>query len=188
MYGLVHSFLASLWAKTQAHRWFGASANRWFRLLFNFLAAILLLPVLILPVILIDKEIYSIPMPWTLISFAGQALAVVMLMIGLRQTGISAFAGVRQLFAPEDIEPPKLVTNGLYRYMRHPLYTAGLLFIWLIPVMTWNLLALNIGLTTYVVIGAHFEERKLKREFGEAYWEYQQKTPMLIPFFPKITK
>lgn len=182
IYGGVHSLLASLWAKAQARRWFGPAADRWFRLLYNFLAVVLLLPVLILPVILIDKQIYSIHMPWKVIALAGQALAVVILIVGLKQTGISAFAGIRQLFAPEDVDPPRLVTGGLYRYVRHPLYTAGLLFIWLNPLMTWNLLALNLGLTAYIVVGAYFEERKLEREFGEAYRVYKQKTPMLIPF------
>jgi len=47
--------------------------------------------------------------------------------------------------------------------------------------MTWNLLALIIGLTTYIIIGAYFEERKLLNEFGDAYAEYRQHTPMLIP-------
>jgi protein-S-isoprenylcysteine O-methyltransferase Ste14 len=73
------------------------------------------------------------------------------------------------------------VTNGLYRYVRHPLYTAGLLFIWLIPVMTVNLLALNIGLTAYLIVGARYEERKLVKEFGEEYLHYRERTPMLIP-------
>jgi protein-S-isoprenylcysteine O-methyltransferase Ste14 len=186
LYGLVHSLLASLWAKAQARRWFGPSVDRWFRLLYNLIAIALLLPVLILPVILIDIEIYRISMPWLLLTFTGQIFAIALLVVGLKQTGISAFAGVRQLFTPEDVEPPRLVTNGLYRYVRHPLYTAGLLFIWLIPVMTWNLLALNIGLTAYIIIGAHFEERKLLREFGNDYLEYKQQTPMLIPLLPNL--
>jgi protein-S-isoprenylcysteine O-methyltransferase Ste14 len=183
LYGLVHSLLASLWAKAQARRAFGSQADRWFRLLYNLIAVVTFLPVLILPVILIDKEIYSIPWPWRLINFAGQALAIILLIVGVKQTGIASFAGLRQLFAPEDLEPPRLVTQGLYRYIRHPLYFAGLLFIWLNPVMTWNLLALNIGLTAYIIVGAYFEERKLLREFGDAYRVYKQKTPMLIPFF-----
>ena len=73
------------------------------------------------------------------------------------------------------------MTGGLYRYVRHPLYTAGLVFIWLLPIMTCNLLALNIGLTAYIIVGAYFEERKLLLEFGDAYAEYRQQTPMLIP-------
>jgi len=31
------------------------------------------------------------------------------------------------------------------------------------------------------LIGAYFEERKLLREFGEAYAIYKNTTPMLIP-------
>jgi protein-S-isoprenylcysteine O-methyltransferase Ste14 len=53
--------------------------------------------------------------------------------------------------------------------------------IWLLPILTWNLLALNLGLTAYVFIGAYFEERKLLLEFGESYAEYRKRTPMLIP-------
>jgi len=74
-----------------------------------------------------------------------------------------------------------MVTNGLYRYVRHPLYTAGLVIIWLIPLMTYNLLALILGLTIYIFVGAYFEERKLLLEFGDVYAEYRQRTPMLVP-------
>jgi protein-S-isoprenylcysteine O-methyltransferase Ste14 len=47
--------------------------------------------------------------------------------------------------------------------------------------MTVNLLALIVGLSLYLVIGAHVEERKLALEFGQTYREYQKRTPMLIP-------
>jgi len=51
----------------------------------------------------------------------------------------------------------------------------------LTPIMTSSLLVLNIGLTIYLVVGALYEERKLVREFGETYIDYQQRTPMIIP-------
>jgi len=76
---------------------------------------------------------------------------------------------------------PRLVVRGLYRWVRHPLYTAGLVFLWFTPIMAVNLLALYVGFSLYLVIGAYFEERKLLREFGADYAEYQQRTPMLIP-------
>jgi methanethiol S-methyltransferase len=110
-----------------------------------------------------------------------QLSAVIFLYLGLRQTGITSFIGLRQLLLPEDMTPPRLVTGGLYRFVRHPLYTAGLVFIWLIPIMTWNLLALIIGLSAYIIIGAYFEERKLLLDFGDAYADYRRHTPMLIP-------
>lgn len=180
-YGLLHSFLASLKTKASARKLIGPTSERWFRLAYNMIATVTLLPILFLPFLLIDHEIYTIHFPWILLTLSIQALAVIVLVIGLRQTGIGKFIGLRQMVLPENITPPRLVTSGLYRTIRHPLYTAGLVIIWLIPIMTWNLLALNIGLTAYVFIGSYFEERKLLLEFGEAYAEYRERTPMLIP-------
>jgi len=185
LYGLVHSLLALPWAKRRASQWFGPAADRWYRLGYNLFGVISLLPVLALPALLPDQTLYTIPIPWTYLALAGQAAAVVMLVVGVKQTGAWKFLGLQQAFAPEDQSPPRLVLTGLYRWVRHPLYTAGLLFIWLIPVMTANLLALNIGLTIYLIIGALFEERKLVREFGEAYIQYRKVTPMLIPRPPR---
>jgi protein-S-isoprenylcysteine O-methyltransferase Ste14 len=180
-YGLLHSLLASLKTKARVHQWFGPSIDRWFRLTYNLIAVFTLLPILFLPILLIDKEIYAIRYPWKILSLTFQVLVVFILIVGLRQTGITSFIGLRQFLLPEDTFPSRLVTSGFYRYVRHPLYTAGLVFIWLIPIMTWNLLALNLGLTAYIFIGAYFEERKLLLEFGDAYAEYRQRTPMLIP-------
>ena len=187
VYSLVHSILASLEAKARARHWFGPAADRWYRLGFNIFGAITLLPVLALPAILPDQPLYTIPAPWVYLALAGQVAAVVMLAVSVMQTGAWSFLGLKQAFTPEDQSPPRLVLTGLYRWVRHPIYTAGLLFIWLIPVMTINLLALNIGLTIYFIIGALFEERKLVREFGEAYIQYRKVTPMLIPLPPRKT-
>jgi protein-S-isoprenylcysteine O-methyltransferase Ste14 len=73
------------------------------------------------------------------------------------------------------------VTSGLYRWVRHPLYTLGLAFLWLTPVMTTSLLAFNVGMSVYAVIGSIFEERRLLAEFGTAYLEYRRRVPRLLP-------
>jgi len=181
LYGVIHSILASLWMKAKAKHWFGALADRSFRIFYNLFAFLTLLPVLALPVLLIDMLLYAIPFPWVVITLLVQIIALAALVIGLMQTGIASFLGLRQLIQKGENEMPQLVVNGLYRWVRHPLYTAGLLFIWLMPRMTCNLLAINIGLTIYILIGALLEEKKLLREFGDAYVEYHRTTPMLIP-------
>jgi protein-S-isoprenylcysteine O-methyltransferase Ste14 len=180
-YGLLHSFLASLKMKVYAHHWLGELADRWFRLAYNFIAIITLIPILFLTILKPDQRIYLIPFPWIFFTLFIQGLALVMLLIGLWQTGVTSFLGLRQIFRAEDTSPSKLVIHGLYRYVRHPLYTAGLIFIWLTPYLSWNWLAVNLSFTIYIFIGAYFEERKLLLEFGEAYAEYQHRTPMLIP-------
>jgi methanethiol S-methyltransferase len=180
-YGGLHSWLASLQAKALARRGLGSAADRVYRLAYNFVAVISLLPVLILPAILADQTIYTIPLPWLLLTLLAQGLAALVLLVGVLQTGLWSFIGLEQLLEAPESQSSHLVVGGLYRWVRHPLYTAGLVFIWLTPVMTWNVLALNIGLSLYLFIGALFEERKLLREFGQAYQNYQQRTPMFFP-------
>jgi protein-S-isoprenylcysteine O-methyltransferase Ste14 len=180
-YGLVHSILASLTVKAKTHQLISPAADRWYRLGFNFIAVVTLLPILLLPMFLSDKKIYTIPFPWVVLSLTIQLLAVIGVVAAVHQTGMASFLGLQQVFLPRDNTPPQLVTGGLYRYVRHPIYTTSLIFIWLLPVLTWNLLGLIIGFTLYFLIGAKFEERKLLREFGDAYAEYRNRTPMLVP-------
>jgi methanethiol S-methyltransferase len=140
------------------------------------------LPVLALVGLLPSRTLYTIPFPWVLITSLGQLAAVALLLLGLFQTDVWSFLGFRQLLQPASSDQPaRLVLKGLYRWVRHPLYTAGLMFIWLTPVMTANLVAMNVGLTIYIVVGALFEERKLLHEFGQAYADYRKSTPMLVP-------
>jgi len=185
IYGLVHSVLASLWAKARARSWLGPLGQRTYRLMYNLFAVVSFLPVLALVAALPDQTLYSIPFPWVILTLAGQALALLTVLAGVLQTGMWSFLGVQQLLQTASDEAPRLVVRGLYRWVRHPLYTAGLVFIWLTPVITLNLLALYIGLSIYLVVGAIVEERKLLVEFGQAYAEYRRRTPMLIPFPPR---
>ena len=71
--------------------------------------------------------------------------------------------------------------TGFYKYVRHPLYFGGILGIWATPEMSMTHLSFAILLTSYFVIGTLFEERDLRKEFGDLYREYSRKTPMLIP-------
>ena len=186
VYGFVHSLLATLAAKARARQWFGPGADRWYRLAYNTFGILTFLPVLALVAELSSERLYIIPAPWSYVTLAGQLLALLALVIGFLQTGIWSFLGFEQMLNPSPNPTSQMVTGGLYRWVRHPLYTAGLAFIWLTPIMTSNLLALNIGLTLYLILGAIYEERKLVREFGERYTRYQERVPMLIPRLNKI--
>lgn len=182
LYGFVHSVLAALKTKALARQWFGKDTDRGYRLFFNLFGFFSFLPVLALPPSLPDTVLYRIPTPWSFLAMAGQLGAVGILLVGLLQTDTLAFMGVRQLItSPTHLKEDTLIVTGLYHWVRHPLYTAGLLFIWLTPVMTANWLALYLGVTLYIVIGARYEERKLVKAFGQEYEEYRKRTPMLIP-------
>ncbi len=173
LWGYVHSVLASYFAKGKIN------LGRWYRLAYNAFALLTFAPILALMRTLPDRSIYQIPAPWNVLMFGGQLLALLLLLIAIMQTDILSFIGLRQLSDGE--KPAKLTTRGLYRLVRHPLYTGILLFIWLTPTMTQNSFTVYLGATIYILIGAYFEEKKLSREFGEAYVEYKRKTPMLVP-------
>ena len=92
-------------------------------------------------------------------------------------------SGVRSIFT--SVATPELKVNGIHKYVRHPLYSGTILFVcglfFIFPTLS-NLIAATL-LILYVLIGIVFEEKKLKREFGNAYVEYMSKVPKLIPSF-----
>jgi protein-S-isoprenylcysteine O-methyltransferase Ste14 len=159
----------------------GGWYDRLYRLLYNLAGGLTFLPVLYLVARYPGQTLYRIDPPWLVLSLAGQALAVVILLLGVLQTDVWRFLGLAQLQGHSDYPSDRLVISGLYRYVRHPLYTAGLLFIWLTPVMTTSVLVMNLALTIYIYIGSRFEEQRLINEFGGAYRQYQKQVPRLIP-------
>ena len=179
LWGVFHSVLASTRVKHWIQRTLGDGFMRSYRLLYNILAVISILPVLYFMAFLPDRELYQIPAPISILMRAGQGISVLLLFVAILQTDIFSFAGLRQLF--EEEKKGALMTSGLYRYVRHPLYTFSLLILWLSPSMTLNFLTVYAALTVYILIGIIFEERKLVREFGADYIRYRSVTPMLIP-------
>ena len=183
LWGVIHSLLASLRAKELALAWFGAQAMRFYRLFYNAFAILSFLPILAIAALTSSGILYDVPFPWSGLMILGEILALLGLAYTFIQTDAWEFLGLRQL--GESAGPAQLKTGGLYRYVRHPLYAMGLAIIWLFPYMTVTILVLNAALTIYILIGAIFEERKLRREFGQEYIEYAAGTPMLIPFLKR---
>ncbi len=182
LYGALHSLLASRRAKRWAEARFGERIRRYYRLIFSLLGGLTLLPPLALTALLPDRVIYTIPFPWFILTGLLQLAGLIGLIYGVAQTGAMRFIGLDSVIDETALQrPPRFVTHGLYRWVRHPLYTCSLLFLWLMPVMSWNLLALNLGVTLYFIIGSRFEEDKLLDEFGEAYAEYRRRTPAFLP-------
>ena len=179
LWGIIHSLLASMGLKAFLQRRLGTRFMRFYRLLYNLFAVASFLPVLYLMATLPDQPLYQVPAPWSWFMLAGQALSALLLLAAVLQTDVLSFAGLRQIF--EEEKPGRLITNGLYRFVRHPLYTFGLLALWLSPTMTVNSCIAYAGLTVYILVGILFEERKLLRVFGQDYAHYKSMTPMLLP-------
>nr|WP_320191343.1 isoprenylcysteine carboxylmethyltransferase family protein [uncultured Desulfobacter sp.] len=77
-----------------------------------------------------------------------------------------------------------LVDTGLYRFIRHPMYTSLLFLNWgaFLKHITLVTTAISVITTLFLVATARIEEKENQLVFGKAYTEYCSKSKMFIPF------
>ena len=77
-----------------------------------------------------------------------------------------------------------LVKEGLYRYIRHPLYLSLLLFGTGVMLKDPGLLQLILGTVNLAAIclTARMEEKEMIARFGREYQEYMKETKMFVPY------
>ena len=81
-------------------------------------------------------------------------------------------------------ESHRLVTNGIYRRMRHPMYTGLFLMAIAQALLLPNWLAGPAYLVTHGLLFAFRvgpEERLMREKFGQAYDDYAARTKRLVP-------
>jgi protein-S-isoprenylcysteine O-methyltransferase Ste14 len=100
------------------------------------------------------------------------ALGWIILLAGAVSFGIAELLGVRQVldwYWEREPRPLPLKTEGLYHWLRHPMYVGVLLAVWATTYMTLGHGLLAAGLTVYVLIAKRYEERDLNRTYGRLY-------------------
>ena len=82
-----------------------------------------------------------------------------------------------------DVGDRKLITTGVYAYVRHPMYLGGLLILLGFSFATLSLLSLLVwaGLFIFLDRMATYEEIDLYRIVGEQYLDYQKRVPKWLP-------
>lgn len=90
--------------------------------------------------------------------------------------------------APENLSfenTVRVVEEGLYRHVRHPMYSSLLFLAW--GAFLKHVTPLNtvlVALTTVMlIVTAKIEERENIRFFGEVYTDYMRRSRMFIPCF-----
>jgi len=77
-----------------------------------------------------------------------------------------------------------LITAGLYRYVRHPLYSSLLFLAWgaFLKHPVWHSGCLVVVATMCLIATAKADEAECIRYFGPPYHEYMSRTKMFIPY------
>ncbi len=139
------------------------------------IAAVVVLTVAV-PLLLLEHRIFA-KRP---LGIALQVLAAV-LMLWARVT-----FGTRSFHAAANPTAGGLVTTGPYRYWRHPIYAAILLFVWVgvlgqgaMPTVLAVILA--VVATVATAVRMHSEEQLLQASMP-AYAAYAARTKRLVPF------
>ena len=156
---------------------------RFYRLFFNFIAMLTLVPVLWYSHSLGQEAIFRWEGVWRGPQYFLLACGILLVVTGGRHYSLWQFLGISQLRGASSggLAPGGGIdSSGVLGLVRHPWYTAVVLLLWAGDVDMASLIG-NGVLTVYIVVGTLLEERKLVHEFGDAYRSYQGRVSMFVP-------
>ncbi len=180
--------LHSLLVTTTVRHWFEGKGGVWiglYRLGYVCFSLVTLLPVLWYTGTLPQQRICT-PSTW-FYGLQGSLFlyALVLFIGGLRAYDLGVFLGTQQwrdYRAGRKNTSPTFIHSGILHYVRHPWYSGGIALLWSLPNPTDISLVMRTILTSYFLIGALLEERKLAALLGEPYRAYCRQVPMLVPW------
>jgi methanethiol S-methyltransferase len=183
---VLHSLMISLTVTNYLRTRLGRT-YRFYRVVYNFIALVTLIPVIIYGAqftgpVLFQWDGFSLIFRLLLAVLAGLLFLSGAIKYDLRQ-----LLGIRQIKSGNSYaaiaKTDNIDTAGVLGIIRHPWYLAAIIFIWVghrdLYVST---LMVNTILTVYIVIGTILEEGKLITEYGDSYREYKQQVSMLFPY------
>jgi len=107
---------------------------------------------------------------------AAQLVGLWIIVLSLRAIDAPSFLGLRTIADDQD----NFVERGIYRHVRHPMYSGVILVLLASPVQTVNSLNLFAIIILYFIIGSRFEERRMQTIHPE-YVDYQRRVSAFIP-------
>ncbi|HZY47498.1 MAG TPA: isoprenylcysteine carboxylmethyltransferase family protein [Candidatus Bathyarchaeia archaeon] len=136
-----------------------------------------LLIVAVLVVSIIDKRGFVVSALW----ISGTALLVAGLSLNIvARIYLGRFYSEAVRIRPDH----RLIRNGPYRFVRHPIYLSVILFSLSAPIILGSLYGfiVSLALIPMLLHRIRIEEKYLISKFGREYIEYAYKTRKLIPY------
>jgi protein-S-isoprenylcysteine O-methyltransferase Ste14 len=113
----------------------------------------------------------------------GQLAAAVFVVMSARRLDVLDLSGVLQVLNPRNPATHALYVRGPYSLVRHPVYLGWLLFVFLAPRMNGTRLLFAVVSSAYLFLAVPFEERDLRKTFGQSYEEYSKRVRWkIVPF------
>jgi len=180
----LHSALISVTVTEYAKRKLG-DRFRFYRIFYNVFSLVTFVPLVAYSVSIRGQPVFRWEGPLVIVRYLLLAVSLLLFIAGGRHYSLSEFLGIRQLrdkrLSHTLSGPDTFVASGIHKLIRHPWYLGGIIIIWA-GNLSLSMILANLVITSYFIVGSILEERKLVREFGEPYREYQWKVSMLLPY------
>lgn len=179
-----HSTLISTTVTEYVRNWLG-DGFRFYRLFYNAVSLVTLIPLATYSHAIRQPPVFRWEGPLMIVQILLLAASIYLFVAGGKHYSWAQFLGIAQIRAWKAdgslSKGDSFVVSGIHRVIRHPWYLGGILIVWSQDLSVSTIL-INMVISLYFMIGAVLEERKLVREFGDKYREYQGTVSMLLPW------
>lgn len=179
----LHSFMITHYVTGFVRKRF-EKAYQYYRIFYNFVAVVTLIPVLVYSFSVKGLTIFCWEGGFRIVQGILVASAILFFIGGARKYDLAQFLGIRQILENRTCsvltDDCRLDTGGILKMVRHPWYAGGILILWARNLDMAAILT-SLVISGYFLLGAFLEERKLLTEFGKEYSDYQQRVSMLFP-------
>ncbi|MDX8387822.1 MAG: NnrU family protein [Ghiorsea sp.] len=176
--GLVFGLLHSLTASNRCKRFFylAGMLPHHYRLAYSVLGVLTTILWLWFVYQLPDAQLYQTSgFVWWFL-FALQAIGVGIALAAFIPINGAIFLGFQKAGRYQD----PFIVSGVYRYIRHPMYSGVMLILLAMPEQTINGFNLALLVCVYFIMGSKFEEKRMLVEHP-SYAKYQDEVPAFIP-------
>ena len=131
----------------------------------------------------LDPTHIAIQVPWLLMTIEIVGLVLYVSGFGLMVWALLTLGRNYQLGGSAPRTQDNMITDGPYRLVRHPMYTAALLISLGLAclIQSWAFLCVFFIYLVLILRLVPMEEQELGKAYGAQYAAYQQKTRILLP-------